>query len=37
METGKVSIYSELENVFFAWYHQAFLWMAASYGRNPSK
>jgi hypothetical protein len=37
MKTGKVLTSRELENVLFAWYHQAFLWMGASCGRNSSK
>jgi hypothetical protein len=36
-KTGKVSTYSELKNVIFAWYHQVFLWMGKSCGRSPSK
>jgi hypothetical protein len=38
-KTGEMSIYRELVNVLFAWYHQAhhpaFLGMEASCGRNP--
>jgi hypothetical protein len=34
---GKESTYSELENVLFAWYQQAFLLMGASYRKSPSK